>query len=99
MEQEYSIPKGNHCLVADKAEVFSELQCPYLKKEMGGSGSVGCDGVIVCPMRVYRCNAHPEYELAVRRTSKGIEVLKCPECAFDCEMRDATYSKERDNDA
>lgn len=79
------IPAGPYCMTADRFEAFSDADttCPYVRKESGGSGAVGCEDVIVCPVRVYRCRMYPEYELAVRKTGGKSEVLKCPECLAD----------------
>ena len=86
MKTESTIPSGECCMVSDPSEAYASSLCPMLYREMGGSGSVGCEGVILCPMRVYRCKRYPAYELAVRRGNQKVEVLKCPECRFDEEM-------------
>lgn len=99
MADDYKIPTGSLCMSGDRYEAFATDQCPFLVKEIGGSGSVGCaggsgadskscSGVIICPMRVYRCSRYPEYELAVRKTSQKTEVFKCPECEFEKQMQE-----------
>ena len=85
------IPNGQLCMLADWSEAFASFKCPFLQRENGGSGSIGCiggsgpeisscRGVILCPMRTYRCAQYPDYELAVRKTARSTEILKCPEC-------------------
>ena len=86
MKEKTNIPSGECCMVSDLSEAFASNMCPMLYKDIGGSGSVGCEGVILCPMRIYRCKQYPFYELAVRKGGQKVEVLKCPECRFDEDM-------------
>lgn len=90
----YQIPAGNHCMEADGSEAIADSRCLFLDRVPGGSGAIGChgteddacSGVIICPMRTYRCKRYPEYELGVHKTRSRTTVLKCPECLFDSEM-------------